>query len=139
MSKLKLTLQFMSELALVSLAALLIGAGIGAVVSKNVSNQLLSSEIESSKNNEEQIKNNFGGEMPSDIQKPSDNKMPGQGFDKMNNMPSVSAYDSIDAVVSVKVILELLGIGLILVLVSSSAAMISIQRFSPLTILKERS
>ena len=60
-------------------------------------------------------------------------KMLGKG------MPVVEAYDSIDAVVDIKVLLELLGIGLSLVLVSSIASMVSIQRFSPLTILKERS
>ena len=54
-------------------------------------------------------------------------------------MPVVQAYDSIDAVVDIKVLLELLGIGLSLVLISSIASMVSIERFSPLTILKERS
>ena len=53
--------------------------------------------------------------------------------------PDVQAYDSIDAVVSISVLLELLGIGLSLILISSLSAMISIQRFTPLTILKERS
>ena len=56
-----------------------------------------------------------------------------------NGIISISAYDSIDAVVNIKVIIELLGIGITLVLISSLAAMINIQRFSPLTILKERS
>ena len=53
--------------------------------------------------------------------------------------PQVEAYESIDAVVDMTVLLELLGIGLALILISSLAAMISIQRFTPLTILKERS
>ena len=44
-----------------------------------------------------------------------------------------------NAVVDFKVILQLLGIGLLLTLISSASAMISISRFSPLTILKERS
>ena len=48
-------------------------------------------------------------------------------------------YDSIDAVVNIGVLVELLGIGLTLILISSISAMISIQRFTPLTILKERS
>ena len=56
-----------------------------------------------------------------------------------NGTPNVQAYDSIDAVVNVSVLLELLGIGMLLILVSSISAMISIQRFTPLTILKERS
>lgn len=42
-------------------------------------------------------------------------------------------------VVNYIVILELLGIGLVLTFISGLSSMISIQRFSPLTILKERS
>lgn len=133
-SKLKLTMQFVSELLLVALVALIIGAGVGATISKTVSNNLLKSEIESSTNSREEIENNFGGP----------NNMPGgrgeaPDFNKTAGIPSVQAYDSIDAVVDITVISELLVIGLSLVLVSSLASMISIQRFSPLTILKERS
>lgn len=53
--------------------------------------------------------------------------------------PKVEAYDSIDAVVGFKVLIELFGIALALILISSLSAMISVQRFTPLTILKERS
>lgn len=138
-SKLKLTMQFVSELLVVSLVALIIGAGIGAAMSKGVSNSLLSSEIESSTNSSEQMRNNFGG-----MGEKIDGSDGGRGgnipdLNKMSGTPSIQAYDSIDAVVNVTVILELLGIGLSLVLISSLAAMINIQRFSPLTILKERS
>jgi len=138
-SKLKLTMQFVSELLVVAFVALIIGAGIGATMSKGVSNSLLSSEIESSTNSSEQMKNNFGG-----MGEKLDGSEGGRGgnmpdFNKMSGTPSIQAYDSIDAVVNITVILELLGIGLSLVLISSLAAMISIQRFSPLTILKERS
>ena len=61
--------------------------------------------------------------------------------DNMNiqGLVLVQAIDSIDAVVDFKVVGQLLGIGILLTLVSSIASMISIQRFSPLTILKERS
>ena len=133
-SKSKLTMQFVSELLIVRLIALIIGAGIGAVMSKSVSNSLLASEINSSKESSEKVRDNFGG--------------PG-GFNPMENgpmkdfgekgKPKVEAYESIDAVVNITVLLELLGIGLALILISSLAAMISIQRFTPLTILKERS
>lgn len=51
----------------------------------------------------------------------------------------VQSIDTIDAVVDFTVIAQLLGIGVLLTLISSLASMISIQRFSPLTILKERS
>ena len=135
-SKVKLTMQFVFELLIVGFISLMLGATIGATMSKGISNSLLSSEISSSKSNSEKVKNNFGG--------------PGGNFDftkgpmgnssiKKMGTPVVSAYDSIDAVVSIKVLLELLGIGLSLILISSLSAMISVQRFSPLTILKERS
>ncbi len=130
MSKLKLTMQFVSELLIVAFLSLIIGAGIGAVTSKGISNSLLSSEIENTQSSAEEMKNNFGGKGGMD-------KIP--EFNNMSGVPNIQAYDSIDAVVDIKVILELLVIGLSLVLVSSLASMISIQRFSPLTILKERS
>ena len=133
-SKTKLTMQFVSELLIVGFVALIIGAGIGAVTSKSVSNSLLASEINSSKESSERVKGNFGG--PGGF-----NPMeggPGRSFGEKGK-PKVEAYESFDAVVNINVLLELLGISLALILISSLAAMISIQRFSPLTILKERS
>ena len=134
-SKFKLTLQFVSELVIVAVVALILGAGIGAISSKEVSNSLLESEINSSNERTEEIGKNFGGAnmnggMPD---RANHGEMRGKG------MPVVQAYDSINAVVDMKVLGELLGIGLSLVLISSIASMVSIQRFSPLTILKERS
>lgn len=133
MSKFKLTMQFISELIIVAFVALIIGAGLGAIMSKSVSNSLLSSEIENTQTETEAMKNNFG--RPGG--KPDGGNMP--NFNNISGIPSIQAYDSIDAVVDIKVIVELLVIGLTLVLVSSLASLISIQRFSPLTILKERS
>ena len=133
-SKVKLTMQFISELLIVGFVALMLGAGIGATMSKGVSNSLLSSEIESSESEDEKVRSNFGG--PGGFN-------PGNGGPSMNfgkrGTPNIQAYDSIDAVVSFKVIGELLAIGLTLIFISSLSAMISIQRFTPLTILKERS
>ena len=134
-SKTKLTMQFVTELLIVGFVALMLGAGIGAIVSKDVSNSLLSNEISSSKESSEKIKGNFGG--PGGFN-PMGNESFAKSFDKKSG-PKVEAYESIDAVVNIKVLLELLGIGLTLILISSLAAMISIQRFTPLTILKERS
>ena len=125
-SKLKLTMQFVSELLIVGLAALTLGTGLGACLSKNVSNSLLSSEIENTQTQQEEMKNNFGGRG-------------GPREFNRKGTPNVQAYKTMDAVVSVKVIGELLGIGITLILISSVSSMISIQRFTPLTILKERS
>ncbi len=134
-SKFKLTMQFVSELVIVSVVALMLGAGIGAVSSKGISNSLLANEINSSNERTEEIGKNFGGQNMSGGMPNRGNR----GEMKGKGMPVVQAYDSIDAVVDIKVLVELLDIGLSLVLVSSIASMVSIQRFSPLTILKERS
>ena len=135
-SKSKLTMQFVSELLMVGLVALMLGAGVGAIMSKDVSNSLLASEISSSKESSEKIQGNFGGG-PGGFN-PMEGGGPGKNFGE-KGQPKVEAYESIDAVVNINVLLELLGIGLALILISSLATMISIQRFTPLTILKERS
>lgn len=85
---------------------------------------LLQNEIEASKQEEQDIQNNFG-KGPMEM--------------RFNGNVSITSIDTIDAVVDFKVVLDLLGIGILLTLVSSMASMISIVKFSPLTILKERS
>ena len=93
-------------------------------------NLLLQNEIEASKTAEEEISNNFGrgGE-----------KLGGPMDMNIRGIAQVEQIDSIEAVVDFNVIMQLLGIGILLTIVSSLASMISIQRFTPLTILKERS
>ena len=134
-SKTKLTMQFVSELLIVGFVALMLGACIGGSLSKTVSNSLLSNEIKSSQTQNESVRNNFGGPK-GDFN--SGNGMPNMNFVRKGT-PNVEAYDSINAVVNIRVLLELLGIGLTLIFISSLSAMISIERFTPLTILKERS
>ncbi len=123
-SKFKLTMQFILELLVVAVIMLCIGAVCGTYLSKPVGNMLLQNEIQSSESQEEEISNNFGKR---------DMKMDYSGT------AQIQTIDTIDAVVDFTVIAELLGIGVLLTLISSLASMISIQRFSPLTILKERS
>ncbi|MGN0993221.1 MAG: ABC transporter permease [Bacilli bacterium] len=124
MKKRSLTMQFVFELLIVSFAALLIGAGVGSCLSVPVSNYLLENEISSAEKQQEDINSNFGGNKEKE---------------KFNQVSIIEEVDSIDAVVDMKVLLELLGIGVLLTLISSLASMMSIQKFSPLTILKERS
>ena len=126
-SKFKLTIQFIFELLIVSVIMLCIGAVCGSFLAKPVGNMLLENEIQGSKQEQQEIADNFG--------------RPGQGKMEMNfnSRDQVEAIESLEAVVDFQVIIQLLGIGLLLTLMSSLASMISIQRFSPLTILKERS
>ena len=123
-SKFKLTMQFVLELLIISIIMLMIGAICGSCLAKPCGNMLLQNEIEDAKAQEQEISDNFG-KGPMDM--------------KFKGSVQVKEIDTIDAIVDVKVVMELLGIGIILTLVSSLASMISIQRFSPLTILKERS
>ena len=124
-SKFKLTLQFALEILIVSDVMLGIGAVCGSFLAKPVGNMLLENEIQSVQEETEQISNNFGKGGPMDM--------------NFGGTVNVQTIDTINAVVDITVVAQLLGIGLALMLVSSLASMISIQRFSPLTILKERS
>ena len=154
MKKIKVSMQFMFELLVVCLFALLIGAGIGSYASVPVANNLLKNEIETANSKYENINNNFGrpdnmpgfpggnstGENNKGKTKTTDSKenakeMKGPSF----GIARVEQVDNINAVVDVKVLAELLGIGLLLTIIGSLASMIAISRFSPLTILKERS
>lgn len=129
MKKTKVAQQFLYELLIVAFISLLLGAGLGATLSVPVSNHLLQSEISSNKQQTENIANNFG-------HGPDNNQNKNKQFQGVAN---VETFKSIDAVVDLKVLIELLGIGLVITLISCTSSIISIQRFSPLTILKERS
>ena len=123
-SKLKLTMQFVLELLIVSIIMLVVGATCGSYLSKPIGNMLLQNEIEDTQAQEQEISSNFG-KGPMDM--------------RFNGNRQVEQINTIDAVVDMTVVIELLGIGILLTLISSLASMISIIKFSPLTILKERS
>ena len=129
MKKSNLTLQFISELLMVAFVSLAIGGLLGAASSVPVSNKLLENEIANQQEQRENINQNFGGKM----------NMGDRPMERVSGVPDVQAFSKVDAVVDFKVLLQLYALGTILTLVSSTASMISIQKFSPLTILKERS
>ncbi len=133
--------QFMIELLVVCIFALLIGAGIGAVSSVNVANSLLENEISNASEDYEDKMSNFGdrGNTPPDMTN-SDGKGNKQNRNmNFNGVVNIEQVDSIDAVVDYKVLLQLLAIGISLTIISSISSCVAIARFSPLTILKERS
>lgn len=130
----KVCLQFVTELFIVSFCALILGALIGAIISVPVSNDLLKNEIKTSQNESSNIRENFGKRNNNMEHEP--NNFGNNGF---KGVASVQAFDNINANVNLKVLAKLLTIGLLLTLISSISAITSIQKFSPLTILKERS
>ena len=139
MKKAKVSLQFMLELFIVSLVSLLLGAFAGSYASVPVANRLLQNEIENANSSYEDISQNFG--IPDDQKGAFRNQPNGMGRENSNHfgVAQIEQVDKIDAVVDFKVLGQLLGIGIVLTLLSSCASMIAISRFSPLTILKERS
>ena len=159
MKKSKVSLQFMFELLVVCIFALLLGAGIGSFTSVPIANSLLANEIENANSKYENINNNFGRGRSSTTQEEVKEENKETTNDDENKKESketteevkeeikqepnfgiarVNQIDNIEAVVDIKVLAELLGIGILLTLIGSLASMIAISRFSPLTILKER-
>ena len=151
MKKTLVVFQFMSELIIVTVFGLCVGAGIGATTSVNIANSLLETEINNAKEEKQNINKNFGfdGTTPPNMNFPS-----GEGFPtndskeetsddnkatRINGTKTIEEIDEINAIVDFKVLLELLGIGLLLTVVSSISSCIVISRFQPLQILKERS
>ena len=139
MKKRKIALQFVCELFCVTLAAFIIGTAAGACLSVPVTNQLLAGQTASSQSSQEQIAGNFGKD-PSQMQLPGDN---GGGMmqrpDNQGMTGPVSYIDSITSATDLTVVLQLVGVGILLTIVSSLAAIITITRYEPLKILSSRS
>ena len=135
MKKITVISQFMFELLVVCIFGLLVGAGIGALSSVSVANSLLANEISNASTDMDDISKNFGGMTPMGGQMPQG--MPTQM--NFNGVVNIEQVDSMEAVVDFKVLLQLLAIGVSLTIISSMSSCVAIARFSPLTILKERS
>jgi len=152
MKKAKLSIQFMFELLIVSFVSLIFGAIVGSFASVPVANKLLANEIANQTSQVENISKNFGKREQKTTETTttdtSSDKEEETTTEENKNEPDfrnmdfgvakVNQIDKIEAVVDYKVLLQLLGIGVLLTLISSLASMIAIARFSPLTILKER-
>lgn len=141
MKKRNVSMQFVLETLIVTIAFVVIGGGIGAVTSVPVTNSLLASQIEAQQSQSENDGEAFGrdtnfdrgsmsGGMPSmpDIENIPD------GF--MSN--AASYVQEVSSATDLGVLLKLLGIGVLLALVASAASVIFITRYDPLKILANR-
>lgn len=153
MKKWKVASQFVTELFLVTLAAIIVGAGIGAAVSVPVTNALLSAQITSNQQTQQNITDGFGrdtaaggGGMTGMPTRPDGEDMPERpnnagafgGF--MGNIKDSAAnyISEVSYATNLVVILQLIGVGVLLTLVSSLAAVMFIMRYEPLKILTNR-
>ena len=143
MSKAKVSVQFVLEMFSITVVAVLLGAVVGGAVSVPVANSLLSSQVASQQKKSESVKDSFGREMGfggfgggGDIQPPPDM---GDASPVGRFMGGAVDYvKEVNASVDMTVLLELLGIGILLTLVSSGAALVFILRYEPLKILSNR-
>ena len=145
MKKWKVATQFVCEILVVTMIAVIIGAGIGAVSSVPVTNTLLKGQIESQTAEQNQIDENFGrpgtgsgkmGQMGGQ-QPPSDKGMDDNLFKNM--FDNAENYISeVNSAMNLTVVFQMLGVGLILTLVASMASVLFIMRYDPLKILANR-
>lgn len=105
------------------------------------SNALLQTQIASSSQRAQRMDDNFGrGGMPGD-QEGQDMQQMEEPQEEAPEMPSdgmVSAVSSVSEASDPIILLQMAGIAFVLVIMSSSATLISIFRFDPLTILANR-
>ena len=130
MTKFKVTMQLVCEILIVALVSLVIGTIGGSILSQPVSDSMLKNEIESMNNKEEEIRNNFGG---------GDFKMPPNMNNDRNHMANDVEYiDTLDVNMDFITLLELFGVSLFLTAVSSSIAVINVNKYEPNKILQNR-
>lgn len=140
MKKGKVTAQFIIELFMVTIIALVIGSAIGASASVPTANKMLESQISAQESQQQQIGQNFGrgegfegGRQAGNF--PGGNAM-GRFFGLREN---VNYVEQINAVMDAKVLMQIALIGVVLTLFSSSVAVVFISRYEPLKILSNRS
>ncbi len=147
MKKWKVATQFMCEILAVTMVAVILGAGIGAVSSVPVTNALLAGQVESQTSQQMQMNEsfgrpgNFGGGMVGGNMKPSDmpNNIGGGKNPFENILGSAENYiTEVNSAMNLTVVLQMLGIGLLLTLVASMVSVSFIMRYDPLRILANR-
>ncbi len=149
MGKGKVAMQFLTEVFVVTLVAVILGIGVGAVSAVPVTNALLANQIESSASQGNRLEQSFGrGEMPDmgnmggfgggfgGMQQPS-----GGNFEAIGNIFGEGAANyvsEIDSAMDLTVVLQMLGIAILLTLVAGAVSMLFIMRYEPLKILSNR-
>ena len=124
MKKFKVAMQFLSEILVVTILSVMLGTAVGAVSAVPVTNALLENQISAQENETAQIEQNFG----------RGDKMP----DKQDKPQEVSYVSEISSAVNFTVVLQMMGIGILLSVVSSIVAVLFVMRYDPLKILANR-
>ena len=156
MKKGKVALQFLTEIFIITIIAVLLGATIGGVFSVPVTNALLANQIADQQNQSQQMEQNmgrpgnfggFGGGMPDmgggGFGGGFGGGMPGFGdmgdFANLFGGSAETNYvTSVSSAMNLTVVWQMLGIGLLLTLVAGAVSMLFVMRYEPLKILANR-
>ena len=147
MKKWKVAAQFMCEILVVTMIAVVIGAGIGAVSSVPITNALLAEEASSQSNTKDPFNSGFN---PSGMMPGGSGSIPGNRPGNMPDMgggknPFGDMFDSavdyiteVDSAMNLTVVFQMIGVGLLLTMIASAASVTFITRYDPLKILANR-
>lgn len=138
MKKWKIGTQFVFELFCVTFIAFLIGTTIGACLSVPVTNRLLAEQTASMSSSQSQVAGNFGKE-PGQMGDMGGNMGGGMGGRGQQLSGPTSYIDSVTSATDLTVVAQLVGVGILLTILSSGAAILTITRYEPLKILASRS
>ena len=143
MKKWKVATQFVCEILIVTMIAVILGAGIGAVSALPVTNALLEEQATSQTSMGDKINGNFGrpGSMGGSFGGGAGMAPPsGGGFDFGNIFGGAAAdyITEVNSAMNLGVVLEMIGVGLLLTLTASAASVLFIMRYDPLRILQNR-
>lgn len=129
MKKRKISGLLVTEIVIVTLAALLIGCAVSSAVSVPVTNSLLAAQVEQQKEEDAKTAANFGRTDPdSNHVKPRGGDVEGE----------VEYVDTVEFSINLVVLLKMVAIGIGLSLVSGMAAVLFILRYDPKQILANR-
>ena len=154
MKKGKVAAQFLTEIFAVSLAAVVLGTGIGALFSVPVTNALLADQVETYQQESTDLSDRFGGDFESGgsfggfgggmpggfggMQSPSGDGGSNPFANLFGGSAETNYVTSVDAAVNLTVVFQMLGIALLLTLVSGMVSMLFVMRYEPLKILANR-
>lgn len=150
MKKGKVAFQFITEILIVTMLAVVIGVCVGGVSAIPVTNKLLENQVTSQQSQQDQIESNFGrpggmgGMQGGGMRGGFGNNMPdgsemrnGNGFSMFRQ--DVSNYiTEVDSAMNLTVVVQMLGIGLLLTLVAGMVSILFVMRYDPLKILANR-
>ena len=161
MKKGKVAMQFLTEIFLITIVAVLLGATIGGVFSVPVTNALLAGQVADQQSQSQQTEQNFG--RPGNMGGSFGGGMPNMGgssdssggggffgggmpnFGDMSGIANIfggseetNYVTSVSSAMNLTVVWQMLGIGMLLTLVAGAVSMLFVMRYEPLKILANR-